>query len=103
MYKRIYYILAVVFMLLATACSKEFLKKQPQGELSEEQISSSNGVEATLIGAYSILNGNVSGTWGNYSAAPSQWLFGEVPSDNAHKGSEATDQPEMSMIENFDH
>lgn len=101
MYKRIYYILAVVFMLLATACSKEFLKKQPQGELSEEQIASSNGVEATLIGAYSILNGNVSGTWGNYSAAPSQWLFGEVPSDNAHKGSEATDQPEMSMIENF--
>ncbi|KAF5269856.1 hypothetical protein FQR65_LT17917 [Abscondita terminalis] len=34
-----------------------------------------------------ILNGNVRGTWGNYSSAPGQWLFGEVPQTNAHKGS----------------
>jgi hypothetical protein len=73
----------------------------PQGELSEPQVSNRDGVEGALMGAYSIMNGNVSGTWGNYASAPSQWVFGEMASDNAHKGSELTDQTPMNMIENF--
>lgn len=87
--------------ILITGCGKDFLQKLPQGQLSEPQVGNIDGVEGALIGAYSILNGNVSGTWGNYASAPSQWLFGEVASDNAHKGSEQSDQPNMSMIENF--
>ncbi len=88
-------------MLLISSCGKEFLQKLPQGQLSEPQVGNKDGVEGALIGAYSILNGNVSGTWGNYAAAPSQWIFGEMASDNAHKGSELTDQTNMNMIENF--
>ncbi len=88
-------------MLLVTSCGKEFLQKLPQGQLSEPQVGNKDGVEGALIGAYSILNGNVSGTWGNYASAPSQWLFGEVASDNAHKGSELTDQTPMNMIETY--
>ncbi|TCK83380.1 RagB/SusD family nutrient uptake outer membrane protein [Albibacterium bauzanense] len=91
----------VAGMLVATSCGKEFLQKLPQGQLSEPQVASKDGVEAELLGAYGILNGNISGSWGNYAAAPSQWLFGEVASDNAHKGSEQTDQPNMNMIENY--
>ena len=85
--------------LLFSSCGKDFLNKTPQGELGETQISNGEGVEGLLIGAYSILNGNVSGTWGNYAAAPSQWVFGEITSDNAHKGSEETDQPNMNLLE----
>ncbi|WP_231596052.1 RagB/SusD family nutrient uptake outer membrane protein [Sphingobacterium endophyticum] len=88
-------------MLLISSCGKEFLQKLPQGQLSEPQVGNKDGVEGALIGAYSILNGNVSGTWGNYAAAPSQWIFGEMAADNAHKGSELTDQTNMNMIENF--
>lgn len=97
------YILSIIVagMLLATSCGKEFLQKLPQGQLSEPQVANKDGVEAELLGAYGILNGNISGSWGNYAAAPSQWLFGEVASDNAHKGSEQTDQPNMNMIENY--
>lgn len=87
--------------LLLVGCGKDFLQKLPQGQLSEPQVGNIDGVEGALIGAYSILNGNVSGTWGNYASAPSQWLFGEVASDNAHKGSEQSDQPNMNMIENY--
>jgi len=83
-------------------CGKNFLEKIPQGQLSTDQVATSEGIEALLIGAYSIMNGNVSGTWGNYGSAPSQWVFGEITSDNAHKGSEQTDQPAMSLLETMD-
>lgn len=99
MKKNSLYITLLCSGLLFASCGKDFLNKNPQGELSEGQVSNSDGVEASLLGAYGILNGNVSGTWGNYSSAPSQWLFGEVAADNAHKGSEETDQPNMNLIE----
>lgn len=88
-------------MLFVSSCGKEFLQKLPQGQLSEPQVANKDGVEAELLGAYGILNGNISGTWGNYASAPSQWLFGEVASDNAHKGSEQSDQPYMNQIETY--
>lgn len=81
------------------SCKREFLTLQPQGELTEEQLMTQDGVEGLLVGAYSLLNGNINGTYGNYGAAPSQWLFGEVASDNAHKGSSVGDQPPMNAIE----
>ncbi|HIY74940.1 MAG TPA: RagB/SusD family nutrient uptake outer membrane protein, partial [Candidatus Sphingobacterium stercorigallinarum] len=95
------FILLSAGMLLTSSCGEEFLQQLPQGQLSEPQVSNSDGVEGALIGAYSILNGNVSGTWGNYASAPSQWVFGEMASDNAHKGSELTDQTPMNMIEAY--
>ena len=97
------YILSIIGagILLFSSCGKEFLQKLPQGQLSQPQVANKEGVEAELLGAYGILNGNISGTWGNYASAPSQWLFGEVASDNAHKGSEQSDQPNMNMIETY--
>jgi len=97
--KHIKYIL-LSFLICATfSCKKEFLNLQPQGELTESQLTTQDGVEGLLVGAYGLLNGNVNGTYGNYGAAPSQWLFGEVASDNAHKGSSVGDQPPMNAIE----
>jgi hypothetical protein len=97
--KHIKYILLSLLICSTFSCKKEFLALQPQGELTEEQLMSQEGVEGLLIGAYGMLNGNLDGTWGNYGAAPSQWLFGEVASDNAHKGSSTGDQPPMNAIE----
>ncbi|MGJ1267759.1 RagB/SusD family nutrient uptake outer membrane protein [Sphingobacterium spiritivorum] len=88
-------------ILLMSSCGKDFLEKAPQGKLTDEEVANKDGVEQVLLGAYGILNGNVNGTWGNYSSAPSQWLFGEVASDNAHKGSTSTDQPNMNLIESY--
>ena len=99
MKKRSIYIALLASGLLLNSCSKDFLEKTPQGQLGETQISNGEGIEAVLLGAYSIMNGNVSGSWGNYAAAPSQWVFGEITSDNAHKGSEETDQPNMNLLE----
>lgn len=97
--KKYKYILPFLIMCVTVSCNKDFLELNPQGELTEEQLNSQDGVEGLLTGAYALLNGNLNGTFGNYASAPSQWLIGEVASDNAHKGSSNGDQPNMNLIE----
>ncbi|HLT94857.1 MAG TPA: RagB/SusD family nutrient uptake outer membrane protein [Membranihabitans sp.] len=86
-------------IMLSWSCSDSFLEQSPQGQLADDQINNIKGVEWLLIGAYGLMNGNTSGTWGNYSSAPSMWLFGEVAGGHAHKGSEPADQATMLDIE----
>ncbi|WP_316735891.1 RagB/SusD family nutrient uptake outer membrane protein [Pedobacter aquatilis] len=97
--KHIKSIFLITLIFSVVSCKKDFLTLNPQAELTAEQLTSQDGVEGLLVGAYGLLNGNINGTWGNYGAAPSQWLFGEVASDNAHKGSSNGDQPNMNAIE----
>lgn len=101
--KKLRYI-AVAFsacMVIATSCKESFLDLTPQGQLVGSQLNSTDGVEQLLIGAYGMLNGNRSGTWGNYSSSPSQWILGEVTSDNAHKGSASDDITAINDLERF--
>ena len=100
--KRIHNIILLACAVFLGSCGKGFLDKNPQGELVQEQIETPAGVEGMLTGAYGLVNGNVNGTWGNYASAPSQWLFGEVGSDDAHKGSNNGDQPNMNQVELHD-
>jgi hypothetical protein len=96
--KKVNYII-ITIVLFTVSCKKDFLDKRPQAELTTEQLTTMDGVEGLLTGAYSLLNGNVNGTWGNYASGPSQWLLGEVTSDDAHKGSNDGDQPNMNLIQ----
>lgn len=86
----------VVLTGAAYGC-RDFLTTQPQGQLNEESLANREGVEATLIGAYRAL-GWVPGI-GGWGAAPSNWALGSVPSDDAYKGSEASDQPPINDLE----
>jgi hypothetical protein len=97
--KNFKYIMLAAALCTVLSCKKDFIQGAPQGQLTEEALTSQDGVEALLTGTYGLLNGNSSGTWDNYASAPSQWLFGEVASDNAHKGSTNGDQPNMNLIE----
>jgi hypothetical protein len=49
-----------------------------------------------------MLNGSRSGLYGTYAGAPDLWLWGDVAADNAHKGSDAGDQPDLFAIETHD-
>ncbi|CAL1516786.1 hypothetical protein MMC2321_00509 [Chitinophaga sp. MM2321] len=85
------------------ACNKSFLTKEPQGLLSEENLTNKAGVNGLLVGAYSLLDGvggpgAVVGVW---SQSISNWTFGGVASDDAHKGSEYGDQTDLELIENY--
>ena len=80
---------------------KDFLNSNaaPQGTLDEGTLRTLAGVEGTLIATYRQLDCTTSsGAWG---CAVSNWAFGSATSDDAYKGSEATDQPPVDQLEEF--
>ncbi|RAV28499.1 RagB/SusD family nutrient uptake outer membrane protein [Sinomicrobium soli] len=92
-------VLAMALLLGMASCGSDFLEQKPQGKLTDDQLNNTKGVEWLLTGAYALMNGNRDGTWGNYAAAPSQWVFGDLAGGDAHKGSEAGDQATLFDIE----
>lgn len=78
------------------ACSN-FLDTPSQGTLDATSLQTKEGVEGSLIAAYRTLDcTSSSGAWG---CAASNWVFGDITSDDSYKGSEATDQPGATQIE----
>jgi len=85
-------ILGVIF----TACSDEFLEKEPFGELTEETVD----LEGLVISAYSILNGQSNNASNAFNSPASNWSFGDVLSDDAYKGGGGTgDQNQIHKME----
>lgn len=91
--------LVTIAVSISSSCKTDFLEVIPQGQLTPVQLQTASGVEAALISSYTMLNGNVSGTYGTYASAPSHWVYGEFAADNAHKGSDPGDQPDLGAIE----
>jgi starch-binding outer membrane protein, SusD/RagB family len=76
---------------------EDFLVGNAQGVLDDNTLANQNGVEGNLISAYSMLDGFAFGN--PWPTAASNWVFGNVAADDAYKGSEPGDQPEMTDIE----
>ncbi|MGH2348717.1 MAG: RagB/SusD family nutrient uptake outer membrane protein [bacterium] len=92
---------ATAFLGLALALTyscKDFLDTPAQGVLDETALLTKDGVEGTLIAAYRVLDCSGS-TRSNWGCAASNWVWGSVTSDDAYKGSEATDQPAATEVE----
>ncbi|MEP7267615.1 MAG: RagB/SusD family nutrient uptake outer membrane protein, partial [Saprospiraceae bacterium] len=94
------YILLIVFTSVYFSCSDNFFDVNPQGRASLAQLTNKNGVNAILIGAYSLLDGVGAGNTGRQSTI-SNYVFGGISSDDAVKGTDAGDQPEQSFIEQY--
>ena len=95
----------IIFALFATvgmnfSCSESFLQVEPQGAASLTSLANKNGVNALLIGAYSLVDGVGAGNTGRQSTI-SNYVFGGITSGDAVKGTDAGDQPEQSFIEQF--
>lgn len=85
----------IIFALFATvginfSCSESFLEVQPQGAASLTSLSNKSGVNALLIGAYSLLDGVGAGNTGRQSTI-SNYVFGGITSGDAVKGTDAGD------------
>lgn len=93
-------VLTATFTFMA-ACSDSFLEEQPRGVFSEEILINRQGVEGMLVGAYSLLDG-AGGPTNDWFAAASNWVFGDVTSDDAYKGTDAGDQIEINPIERYE-
>ena len=91
---------ALVFMTICFSC-KKFLSQPITGSLNPAVLATKAGLDGVLIGAYAALemNGNITtgDTWG---ASPSNWHFGGIASDDANKGSNASDQSPAAAFMN---
>ncbi len=106
MKKNNFYLFFAVLLLGVgiVACSDDFLDAPPQGALDSGTLANEAGADAALISAYSMLDGWAE-SWGVISspwpASGSNWIWGSVMSDDAHKGSEAGDQGQTEELELF--
>lgn len=92
---------ALILFLAGVAYScKDFLNTPSQGTLDATALQNKSGVEATLIAAYRALDCTTT-TNDNWGCAASNWVWSSVASDDAYKGSNATDQPPINDIEEY--
>ncbi|UHG92085.1 RagB/SusD family nutrient uptake outer membrane protein [Spirosoma oryzicola] len=93
--------ITIVSLAIATSCSDKFLDVQPKAALLISPLQNKAGVNALLIGAYSLLDGwaTPEGAYRSYQVGADNWVYGSVASDDAYKGTIAGDQPPISLIE----
>jgi len=96
--------LAFVGILFSLSCSKGFLERTPKGTLDANTLANKKGVEALLIGAYAVLDGFIDGGGiflGGWQSSGTNWVYGSICAGEAHKGSDAGDQPDVNPIETY--
>jgi hypothetical protein len=106
--KKLYAILKIsgcfIGLMLVQSCQKNFLEKGSIGTVTESTLANEAGVDGLLTGAYSLLDGvgNQDADFWDlaFASGPSNWIYGGVAADDAHKGSEYGDQPPIVPIEN---
>jgi len=90
---------AGVILAGLSACKKDFLDPKPYGRYLPEQLQSKKGLDGLLVGAYGMLDGiGIAGASG-WMVGATNWVYGDVISDDAYKGTDAGDQPQMTEIE----
>jgi len=90
-------LLASTAMMVAVSCSDDFLEVPPVGQLSENQLSTLAGIDASLIAAYSQVNGR-----GNRLGSPSNWVWGSIRGGEANKGTDPGDFTSINPIQRFE-
>ncbi len=104
--KKIKYLLVIAIIagsLLLDACKEDFLEITPKGSLDQSVLATYEGVDALLIGAYSLLDGasDLGFGEGNWAGATSNWVYGSVRGMTANKGTFSGDQPHINPIQTF--
>lgn len=97
--KYISLILILVMIGIWGSCKKDFLDIKPAGSLDQSLLGTTKGIDALLVGAYSMLDG-VSSQFG-WEAASTNWVYGSIRGMEANKGTDAGDQPFINPIQTF--
>jgi hypothetical protein len=97
---------AIAMVGIFQSSCKKYLEQPATGALSNVQVTTKEGIDGLLIGAYSALDGQQGdnaalGGGGPWEASPDNWVYGSVAGGDAHKGSNATDQPAINSIATF--
>jgi hypothetical protein len=91
-------IAAMSVLTLGVSCSDEFLEVLPTGSLADAQVSTKDGIDGLLIGAYAALNG----VFGNRFEGPNHWITGSIMGGEANKGTDAGDYSSINPIQRYE-
>ncbi|PKA99715.1 putative outer membrane starch-binding protein [Flavobacteriaceae bacterium MAR_2009_75] len=97
--------LVILLLVLGGACSDDFLNEEPMGSVSENTLVNEEGVSALLIGAYSLIDGyssTGSPNGGTGEASGTNWIWGDVPSDDMHRGDANGGWTQINDIERYE-
>ncbi len=99
-FKNIKVIGFVVVLSLMNSCKENFLEITPNGSLDESVLATFDGVDALLIGAYSMVDGVANGgfTW---NSTTSGWVFSSIRGMEANKGTDSGDQPAVNPLQTY--
>jgi starch-binding outer membrane protein, SusD/RagB family len=101
-FKKIFLILFSLTMLIT--CKKNLLDVPGIGLIDESKLENQKGVEALLIGTYSMLDGfavEPNFAFNFMGGAASNWIYGSICGSEAYKGSDMGDQPGIADLEVF--
>lgn len=90
-------LLSSAALMVAVSCSDDFLDVPPVGVLNESQLQTLAGLEASLIAAYSQVNGRA-----NRLASPSNWVWGSIRGGEANKGTDPGDFATINPVQRFE-
>ena len=97
----LYSAFALASLTMSTGCGDDFLELTPVSSTSEGTLSTPEGVDYLLTGAYSTLNSMVSSAGGMGEASLTNWVWGDIVGGDANKGSTASDQPDLTQLETW--
>lgn len=92
--------LFLILSLFLISC-KKFIEPKAQGGLGGDVILNEKGVQQLLIGVYGVLDG-VGGFGDSWGTTEDNWIYGSVAGGDAHKGSDAGDQRDITSIARFE-
>jgi len=95
------YIIILLTIFQVLSCSDEFLEKDPQAVVFDDNLADREGLEGLLIGAYSVLDGVIQIS--SWETSGSNWIYGDIYADEAYKGSDENDQRPITAIEVYEH
>ena len=85
--------------LFLNACSEDFLEITPNGVNDESVLATHDGVDALLIGAYSMMDG--AALHYGWAASTTGWIYSSIRAMESNKGSDAGDPPNINPFATF--
>lgn len=94
--KKIFGSIFILAMGVSLSCKDTFLEVAPTTSLTESQLTSLNGLEGALIGAYSMLSGR-----GGFYSGSTNWMWGSILGGDANKGTNSGDQSQVNELQAY--
>ncbi|MFY0598360.1 MAG: RagB/SusD family nutrient uptake outer membrane protein [Cyclobacteriaceae bacterium] len=91
-------------VVLLSSCSDSFSELEPYGGVNQNVLATEEGVNEILVGAYSMLDGISNDADHGFVGGGSgtNWVFGDMVSDDAYKGDETGPWADLVLLETFD-